>query len=970
MSRLPEGGRIDRSRRLRFSFDGQSFDGHPGDTLVSALLASDVRLMARSFKYHRPRGPVAAGAEEPNALVTVGRGARHTPNLRATQVEVYDGLQAFSQNNWPSLQFDAGEIAGLAGPMLSTGFYYKTFFGPGRAWQRVYEPLIRRAAGLGRAPREPDPDAYIQRYAFCDVLVVGGGAAGLAAAWAAAESGAQVILADEQPELGGGLLTERTAGIDGLSAIGWRDEMCARLAARANVRILTRTTVFGYFLQNFLGLAERLTDHLAEKPPGLARERLWKMRARHVVLATGAIERPLVFGNNDRPAVMLAGAAREYVNRYAVRPGTRVVLFVADDSGYPAARDLSTAGAEIAAIADMRNAADCDTAGLPVHFRTIVADTTGHLRVTGAALRGGTESRVPCDLVLMAGGWTPSLHLFSQSRGKLVFDEARQIFLPGAATQALTCAGACRGLAGLEACINDGFDAGARAAGGRGTTITVIKDTIPTAGHQGAIPGAAVHHAFVDLQNDVTAADIGLAVREGFRSIEHVKRYTTTGMATDQGKTSTVNALAIAAETLGRPVPQVGLTTFRMPYTPVTFGTFAGHARGDLFEPVRQTPIHAQAVALGAVFEDVGQWKRAHHFPRPAEAERQAVARECVAVRQTAGLFDASTLGKIEVGGPHAAEFLDRMYTGSFARLAPGRCRYGLLLNEAGFVMDDGVIARLAPHRFHVTTTTTGAARVLAHMEDYLQTEFPNLDVWLTSITDQYAVVAVQGPRARDIIAPMVEGIDLAAFPHMSVTETPVCGVSARLFRVSYTGEMGYEINVPARYGPEVWDAVSEAGSVHGLTPYGTETMHVLRAEKGYIVVGQDTDGTVTPDDLGMSWAIGKSKRDFVGARSLRRPDLIAPGRMQLVGLLTEEPACVLVDGCQLVAAPNGHEPLGHVTSSYFSAALGHSIALALLADGRRRMGEMVRIPAPRGGTYARVVSPVFYDPEGTRLGD
>ncbi|MBV8457161.1 MAG: sarcosine oxidase subunit alpha family protein [Acetobacteraceae bacterium] len=969
MSRLPEGGRLDRSRTVRFSFDGRSFEAHPGDTLASGLLANGVPLMARSFKYHRPRGPIAAGVEEPNALMTIGTGARRTPNMRATQVEVYEGLQAFSQNKWPSLQLDAGEVAGLAGPLLSSGFYYKTFIGPGRAWQRVYEPLIRRVAGLGCAPREPDPDLYTQRYAFCDVLVVGGGAAGLAATWAAAESGAQVILADEQPELGGGLLAERIAEIDGAPAISWRDEMCARLAARANVRILTRTTVFGYFLQNFLGLAERLTDHLAEKPLGLARERLWKVRARHVVLATGAIEQPLVFGNNDRPGVMLAGAARAYVNRYAVRPGMRAVLFVAEDSGYAAARDLSAAGITIAAIADMRDAAGCDITGLPVHLRTIVADTTGHLRVTGAVLRGGTEARVLCDLVLMAGGWTPSLHLFSQSRGKLVFDEAQQIFVPGEATQALTCAGACRGLAGLEACINDGFDTGARAAGGNArTSVTVAKDLIPTTGHQGAIPGASMHHAFVDFQNDVTAADIGLAVREGFRSIEHVKRYTTTGMATDQGKTSNVNALAITAGTLGRPVPQVGLTTFRMPYTPVTFGAFAGHARGDLFEPVRHTPTYEQALALGGVFEDVGQWKRAHHFPRPGESERQAVARECLAVRRTAGLFDASTLGKIEVIGPDAAEFLDRMYTGSFTRLAPGRCRYGLLLNEAGFVMDDGIVARLAPNRFHVTTTTTGAARVLSHMEDYLQTEFTELQVWLTSITEQYAVIAVQGPRARDVISPLLEGVDLAASTHLSVVEARVSGVPARLFRVSYTGELGYEINVPADFGAEVWNSVAKAGEHHGLTPYGTETMHVLRAEKGYIVVGQDTDGTVTPDDLGMSWAIGKSKRDFVGARSLRRPDLAAPGRMQLVGLLTEEPGFVLDDGCQLVAAPSGHEPLGHVTSSYFSPALGHSIALALLADGRRRTGEMVRVPAPRGGTYARVVSPVFYDPEGTRL--
>ena len=971
--RLPDGGRIDRTRTLRFRFDGRSYASHPGDTLASALLANGVHLMGRSFKYHRPRGPIAAGAEEPNALVTVGEGPRHTPNLRATQVELHDGLVATSQNRWPSLGMDAGAAAGLFAPLLGAGFYYKTFMGPGRAWHRLYEPAIRRAAGLGTAPAVADPDIYTQRYAHADVLVVGAGPAGLAAALAASAGGARVFLVDEQAECGGGLLGEPGAVIDGQPAARWLAATLATLGARENLTILPRTTAFGYYAQNFLGLCERLTDHLAAPPPGMARERLWRLRAKKVILATGAIERPLVFAGNDRPGIMLASAARSYANRWAVRPGSRAVLFTADDSGYAAARDLAAAGIEIAAIADLRPAPDPDLArdmtGLRVRTATSIQATTGRLRVTAADLvpiGGGTVERVPCDLLLMAGGWTPSLHLFSQSRGRIVFDAATRRYLPGAAAQDQVSAGACRGLAGIGACLEDGAAAGAAIR-----QFAVTGEIMPAGGFEGLVPESPARKAFVDFQNDVQAADIRQAVQEGFRSIEHVKRYTTSGMATDQGKTSNINALAIAAQALDRPMPAVGLTSFRTPYTPVSFGSFAGHARGMLFDPVRHTPLHDWAAARGAVFEDVGQWKRAHHFPGAGESPAEAVSRECRAVRRQAGVFDASTLGKIEVVGRDAAAFLERIYTNSWAKLAVGRCRYGLLLNEAGFVMDDGVVGRLATDRFHVTTTTSGAAAVLHHMEDFLQTEFFDLQCWLISSTEQWAVIAVQGPRARDILAPLVDGVDLAAFPHMSVAECVVAGVPARLFRVSFTGETGFEINVPAGHGQAVLDAVLAAGQPHGLTPYGTEAMHVLRAEKGYIVIGQDTDGTVTPDDLGLGWAIGRAKPDFVGRRSLARPDIVAPGRLQLVGLLTADPGVVLADGAQIVAAADpatGTPAIGHVTSSYRSEAVGRSIAMAMLAGGRGMIGRTVHIPMPGGSIPAVVTSPMFYDPEGARL--
>jgi sarcosine oxidase subunit alpha len=996
--RTAAGGRIDRERTIRFSFDGTTYRGHPGDTLASALLANGVRLMGRSFKYHRPRGVLAAGAEEPNALVTVDRGGgRWTPNQRATQVELHDGLVATSQNRWPSLARDVGELNDLVPPgVFSAGFYYKTFMQPASAWATLYEPFIRRAAGLGKAPVQADPDHYTHRYAFCDVLVVGGGAAGLAAALAAAEGGASVILCDEQAEFGGGLLAEREATIDGIAAAAWAATTLATLAGLKRVTMLPRTQCFGAYAQNFFGLAQRLTDHLPHPDPRAPRERLWKVRAKQVVLAAGAIERPLVFPDNDRPGVMLAGAARAYVNRYGAKPGDRAVVFTACDSGYAAALDLTAAGIVVSAIVDLRPgpegavAAGVREAGLDVRGNAVVTGVEGRLAVRAAQVAAvtanglvGPSERVSCDLVLMAGGWTPAVHLHSQMRGRLRFDAEREIYVPAAPVEGSRSAGACNGAFGIAEALAEGFAAGAdaaRAAGrvgpDRDWSPSVSGEIVPDGGFHGAVPhdrDVQTVKAFVDFQNDVTEKDIRLAVREGFRSIEHVKRYTTNGMATDQGKTSNMNGLAIAAGSLGKPIPEVGLTTFRAPYTPVTFGTFAGHSRGDLFDPIRRTPTHDWARAQGAAFEDVGMWKRAWYFPRGGEAMHAAVLRECRTVREAGGLFDASTLGKIEVVGPDAGEFMNRLYTNAWSKLETGRCRYGLMLNEAGFVMDDGVIGRLAPDRFHVTTTTGGAPRVLAHMEDYLQTEFPELEVWLTSTTEQWAVVAVQGPNARKVLEPLVDGIDMTrgAMPHMSVREGTICGVPTRLFRVSFTGELGFEVNVPAEYGQAVWEAIWAESQKHGFCAYGTEAMHVLRAEKGYIIVGQETDGTVTPADLGLDWAIGKAKPDFVGKRSLARPDMLKPDRKQLVGLLTVDPAVVLEEGAQITpeASPvKGTAALGHVTSAYESAALGRSIAMALVAGGRARVGETLYVPMPNAAIAVTVVEPVFLDREGSRL--
>jgi sarcosine oxidase subunit alpha len=1005
--RTERGGRVDRARTLRFSFDGRPYTGLAGDTLASALLANGVHLLGRSFKYHRPRGLLAAGAEEPNALVAVRRdAARHTPNLRATQVELYEGLEAHSQNRWPSLAFDLGAVNDLIAPFIPAGFYYKTFMWPRSAWRTLYEPRIRASAGLGEAPTEPDPDRYAARYAHCDVLIVGAGPAGLAAAAAAAAAGARVILCDEQSEPGGSLLADdpRTAPpIEGRAAGEWLRSTLCTLTANARVTLLPRTTAFGYFPHNLVALNQRLTDHLAEPAPDLPRERQWQVRAREVVLATGAIERPLVFPGNDRPGIMLAGAARTWLNRYGVLAGTRAVLVTAADEAYEVALELEAAGVFIAAIADTRTgasvaAAQAHAAAIPVLTGASVLGTSGRRRVTAIRLAapdssGALRTEVqPCDLVLMCGGFTPSVHLFSQSRGKLKWHEGLEAFLPDTPVERVRCAGACRGVFALERVLADGTAAGAAAAreatdpartGVRpaGALRREPQDEVPGAGvvaagagSVGALPrpAAARGRAFVDWQNDVTTKDLALALREGFRSIEHVKRYTTTGMATDQGKTSNLNALGFVARTLERTIPQVGLTTFRMPYTPVSFGSFAGPARGDLFDPVRTTPMHGWAARRSAVFEDVGLWKRARYFPRGAEDMHAAVARECRAVRAGCGIFDASTLGKIEVVGADAVTFLNRLYVNAWDRLAVGRARYGVLLRDDGFVYDDGVIARVSAQRFHVTTTTGGAPRVLAMMEDYLQTEWSELSVWLTSTTEQWAVIAVQGPEARRILSPLVDiDIGAQAMPHMSFATGKICGVPMRLFRVSFTGELGFEINVPADFGSAVWEAVWSAGQPHGITAYGTETMHVLRAEKGYIIVGQDTDGTVTPEDAGLGWAIGRNKPDFVGKRSLQRPAMVSQDRRQLVGLLTSDPQVVLEEGAQVMLsadAPVPWRPLGHVTSSYHSAVLGRSIALGLVTGGRARLGQTVYVPQHAGVVAVQVAQTVFYDPDGARL--
>ena len=993
--RLPSGGRIDRGKPVNFSFDGERYTGHAGDTLASALLAHGVRLFGRSFKYHRPRGVVTDGVEEPNALVQLGAGAAGEPNARATQVEIHEGLSATSQNCWPNLHFDAGAVNGLLSALIPAGFYYKTFMWPPRWWMK-YERHIRRAAGLGCAPTGPDPDVYDKSCAHCDVLVVGAGPSGLAAAHAAGRTGARVLVVDERPEPGGHLPGTRQS-IDDAPAHEWISAMLSDLAAMEEVRVLPRATALGYYDHNYLTVLERRTDHLPYRErQGWVRQRLWKVRAKQVVLATGAHERPLVFRNNDRPGVMLASAAQSYVNRYAVCPGTAAVVFTNNDSACDPAVDLADAGLEVTVVDVRTELSDARRAqlrrrGIELLAGHAITDVRGTKAVSGVSVAAlnptasaytGGDRRIRCDLVCMSGGWNPAVHLFSQSGGRLAFDETKGAFVPGEARQAQLSAGGCNGTDALAFALSEGREAGkaaAAACGFRkrgGTPLPKVDDLTGRAPIRllWTIPSRhsdrRLDKHFVDFQNDVTAADVALAAREGYRSVEHLKRYTTTGMGTDQGKTSNVNALAILSEVLGSEVAATGTTTFRPPYTPATFGALAGRDVGALSDPVRTTPMHQWHVERGAVFEDVGQWKRPWYYPRDGESMREAVDRECLAARNAAGILDASTLGKIDVQGPDAAEFLERIYTNPWKTLPVGRCRYGLMCTEDGMVFDDGVTLRLGEHRFLVHTTSGNAARVFAWMEEWLQTEWPELDVYCNSVTEQYATASISGPLARRLLAELATGVDLDrdAFPFMRWRDGTVAGLPARIARVSFTGESTFEVSVPSGYGLSLWTALMQSGQRYGITPYGTEAMHVLRAERGFIIAGQDTDGTVTPMDLGMEWIVS-ARKDFIGKRSLSRADSTRADRKQLVGLLTGNPAEVLPEGGQIVDTLSEYpmRMIGHVTSSYFSANLGRSIALALVEGGRRRHGDKVMVPLEREVMSAHVTEPRFFDPEGKR---
>ncbi len=995
--RLESGGRVDRSRRITFTFNGRKLEGYEGDTLASALLANGVSIVGRSFKLHRPRGIVGSGAEEPNAIMQIDHGKTMRPNLRATQVELFDGLVAKSTKGWPSVNYDLGAINNWFGRILSAGFYYKTFMRPKSLW-RWYETMIRRSAGFAKVPSEPDPDIYEHHNAHCDVLVAGAGPAGLMAALSAGRAGAHVIIADEQSEFGGSLLRS-DAEIGGQATAVWLNDVVNALGKMDNVTCLTRSTVFGYFDHNFLAIAERRTDHLPATERSGPRERMWRVRAKQVVLAQGAFERPLVFSNNDRPGVMLASAVSDYVNRYAVCPGKRAVVFTNNNSAYATAIDLQRAGSSVVIVDSRRDIPAAVTnsaqrADITVLTGHLVVDTVGTRQIKAARVGkwsgdnsdpvAGTMT-IDCDLMAMSGGWSPAVHLHSQAGGRNEWDDSKHCFVPDTTPQANRSAGSARGAWTLAECLADGAKAGNEAAGlcgfdGSGIDIpTATEEADPSVEPLWRVPGEQepdrCPKQFVDYQNDTSVADLRLAVREGYRNVEHVKRYTALGFGTDQGKLGNINGMAVVAESLGKTIPEVGTTTFRPAYTPVTFGTLAGENTRELFDPVRTTALHQWHVEQGAEFEVVGQWHRPWYFPNGDEDLHSAVRRECLATRQSLGIMDASTLGKIDVRGPDAVEFLERIYTHNIGRMPVGRCAYGVLLGEDGMLMDDGVMARLGEQHFYLTTTTGGAAAVLGWLESWLQTEWPELDVYLTSLTDQFSTIAVAGPNSRRLLEKVGCSIDLDrdSFPFMTVKSAELGGLPVQLFRVSFSGELAFEVNIDSNHALAMWQTLIDAGQVFDITPYGTETMHVLRAEKGFVIIGQDTDGSVTPVDAGMNWLLSKDK-DFLGKRSLSRADCLREDRKQLVGLLSEDGETVIAEGAQLVKDPDAPMPVpmcGHVSSSYDSACLGHPIALALVEAGRSRKGETIYAVNGRGDvTRAEIVSPVFYDARGERQND
>ena len=997
--RLPKGGRlIDRSTEMSFTFNGQTLHGYAGDTLASALLANDRMMVGRSFKYHRPRGVVASGAEEPNALINMGQGSRFEPNQRATTTELFSGLTARSQNHWPSLDFDVGAVNAHLSRFLPAGFYYKMFIHPRSFWKHVYEPFIRQSAGLGQAPTERDADTYEHFYAFADVLVIGGGVAGLEAARAAGASGAKVLVLEQTAHWGG------RAPVDG-GHVGGRpvedyiDSLVAELQAMENVTLRSRCMGAGVYDHGYVLGYERLNDHR----PGQdgPRHRLWRIRAKQIVTATGAIERPLSFAGNDVPGVMLASAMRDYVVNWGVTPGQRVVVATNNDDAYRTAIALKKAGVDVLRILDARETgggALMNTArdmGIRIDCGRGIGKVPGGKRVKKVQIcaqagAGGALEEIACDAVAMSGGWSPVVHLWSHCGGKLLWDGDQAHFRPDpsrAPTGAdgkpfVVVAGSANGHLGLDAILPDAGEAGrvaAQAAGfkpKRAAAVAVEPTTEAPMEPVWMMPAQARPalraKAWLDYQNDVKVSDVRLAAQEGYESVEHTKRYTTLGMATDQGKLSNINGLATLADALGEAIPNVGTTTFRPPYTPISMGSIGGEARGAVFQPVRETPMYGWHDSHGADWEPVGHWRRPYAYVRPGETTHDAVMREVRNVREGVGMLDASTLGKIVVKGPDAGRFLDMLYTNMMSTLKPGKCRYGLMCSENGFLIDDGVVARIDEDTFLCHTTTGGADRIHAHMEEWLQTEWWDWQVYTANMTEQYAQIAVVGPKAR-VLLEKLGGMDLSkeSLAFMEWRDGKIGNFDARVYRISFSGELSYEIAVPASQGQAFWDALMQAGADLGVMPYGTEALHILRAEKGFIMIGDETDGTVIPQDLGLNWAISKKKTDYLGKRAQSRDHMTDPTRWKLVGLESVD-GSVIPDGAYAVAEgtnANGQRNMqGRVTSTYHSPTLGKGIAMGLVLNGPDRMGEVIDFPGTDGTVYkAKIVDPVFYDKDGEK---